>query len=500
MSETKAKPQPSKFYFACRNNEIDTVTAMLPKLSLTEINRIEPNGSTALHAAAYYGNKEIVQLLLSKGAQHMIKNCHNSTPLGEAKTDDIKKLFVRPDDSETQSGGRFTSEKSVSYEWIFLKADPSSYASFNRHSLLKCENDEQFDRLCRGIRQYYINEDGPLANENKIEVIRDFFDEAIEHNDPTKVVRAYTAHTGFFKRLNCDLSQLPTHWSGSKHERNIASIMIFHPKCQKYSFTGETFRGMTMSKTDLNEYTVDTVFMNKTFLSTSKKRKQAECFAEPITSSTVFSVVCKYVIKHSGTALAIETLSEYPDEKEVLILPYAVFKVKSIGKSMGKIGEIIEIEVEEEEEQTKWTLKKSYKTSHSSVKTSKGGQHCNDAYKKMFKDSQEKGKIDPADLAKWKKESFGIDPETDTYAKMWNDGKHGKFSKSDLLKWKKENGFNSKDDEAQDSDLESYDGENDPTIFTASNEQSYATSKKISSSQPFHMKKFMSEFSDDSDD
>src|SRR5690606_15049856 len=110
------------------------------------------------------------------------------------------------------------------------------------------------NRLCRGIRQHYIGENGPLANVKDIDTVREYFDKAIEDNDPELVVRAYTVETGFYSRLNQDLSQLPTHWSGSKHERNYASILIFHPYFKDYSFTGETYRGMIVSSNDLNEY------------------------------------------------------------------------------------------------------------------------------------------------------------------------------------------------------------------------------------------------------
>jgi hypothetical protein len=262
---------------------------------------------------------------------------------------------------------------------------------------------------------------------------------------------------------------------------------------------------MNISLEDLNEYVVDSVFMNKTFLSTSKEKSRAEWFAAPKKSSEGFGVVCKYLIKHSGIAIAVENMSEYLFEQEVIILPYASFKVKRIQKNpMGNGGEITEIDVEECE-QDKWTLKKSYQSSqtHTSVKkktTKKEDDDDNDSYTKMFKDSQEKGTIDPTDLAKWKKESFGIDPSTDTYAKIWNDAKKGKFSKNDLANWKKESGVVTKGDNYDDSDMESYDGENDPSIFTASNEQSYSTSKKFTSKEPFDMKEFMTQFENDSDD
>jgi len=40
-------------------------------------------GSTALHVAAFYGHKEIVELLLLNGADYNIKNNYNSLPIDE---------------------------------------------------------------------------------------------------------------------------------------------------------------------------------------------------------------------------------------------------------------------------------------------------------------------------------------------------------------------------------------------------------------------------------
>ncbi|CAF1297034.1 unnamed protein product, partial [Didymodactylos carnosus] len=52
------------------------------------------------------------------------------------------------------------------------------------------------------------------------------------------------------------------------------------------------------------------------------------------------SVLCEYIIKYPTSALAIEDLSKYPNEKEVLILPYASFVVKQLQKP-SKEGEVI---------------------------------------------------------------------------------------------------------------------------------------------------------------
>jgi hypothetical protein len=118
--------KPSKFYISCRNNDIDAVTSLLPTLTLPEINQIEPNDSTALHAAAYYGHQEVVKLLLSKGAQHMTKNLYGCTPYDEAKTEDIRNLFRRQDGARVESKNRFADEKGPSFEWIFVKGDPQA--------------------------------------------------------------------------------------------------------------------------------------------------------------------------------------------------------------------------------------------------------------------------------------------------------------------------------------------------------------------------------------
>jgi ankyrin repeat protein len=63
-------------------------------MSLTEINRIEPNGSTALHAACYYENAAVVYLLLRYGALGSIPNRYGLTPYQETTNSFIKQLLL----------------------------------------------------------------------------------------------------------------------------------------------------------------------------------------------------------------------------------------------------------------------------------------------------------------------------------------------------------------------------------------------------------------------
>jgi hypothetical protein len=62
-------------------------------------------------------------------------------------------------------------------------------------------------------------------------------------------------------------------------------------------------------------------------------------------------VMCKYHIKHRRTALHIENSSQYVNKGEVLIMPYAVFKVNKIRQIKAPYAPdeqlITEIELEE---------------------------------------------------------------------------------------------------------------------------------------------------------
>ncbi|CAF4120621.1 unnamed protein product, partial [Rotaria sordida] len=63
-----------------------------------------------------------------------------------------------------------------------------------------------------------------------------------------------------------------------------------------------------------------------------------------------YSCLCQYLIKQNSTAINIQSLSTRPDEKEVLILPFTVFKVITIKQNYlydPKASISIEIELEE---------------------------------------------------------------------------------------------------------------------------------------------------------
>jgi hypothetical protein len=97
----------SEFYLACRNGDLATVQHLLPNMSDEQKNRVEPNGSTALHAATYFGHHTIVKLLLDNHCATWIRNKYGNIPYDEAQDDEMRHLFDRPD--RNSESNRFAS-------------------------------------------------------------------------------------------------------------------------------------------------------------------------------------------------------------------------------------------------------------------------------------------------------------------------------------------------------------------------------------------------------
>lgn len=65
-------------------------------------------------------------------------------------------------------------------------------------------------------------------------------------------------------------------------------------------------------------------------------------------SPSQYSCLCQYLIKQKSTAIDIQTLSTRPEEKEILIIPFTVFKVIAIKKNyLDDSKPSIEIQLEE---------------------------------------------------------------------------------------------------------------------------------------------------------
>jgi len=296
----------------------------LERMSLEEINKIEPNGSTALHVASHRGHEKIVELLLEKGASHSIINKYNNTPLDEAKTDKIKQLIRR-----RMNKKRFISD---SLEWILATNDADFQAHEYSKKLKTYGTDPQFYRLITHIKENYLEKD--LKHVDDIDKIKEYFDTAIQKKDPLYLLIAYTAETGFYSALNVDLTKLRL--ENLTDNENLArayytGIIAHHPNLQRFSYTGTVFRGLMITNDDLKQYKIGTRILTKTFSSASKERNIAFKFLnDTLDTNDRLSTICIYEIRNQRTALDIQTISLYQYEQEVLVLPYSAFKIVDI--------------------------------------------------------------------------------------------------------------------------------------------------------------------------
>ena len=349
-------------YHLCKENEIEILQTILPFIgNINIINQIQTtSGSTCLHVACYYGHSDVVKILLEHGAAHSIRNLrHNLTPYEETTTDDIKKLLV--------DQRKLSSSEDYNYiEWSMVGDDllgkrrefrraMDLYKTYDNHHLIS--------RLLVEVIQYYLNEylmNTDNSNEKivrkQIETIEKCLKEAIETQDYlTCFIKAYTLTNIFYKVLNQDLAlYVLEYFDPSKRFSfnyrlvnclvHIVTLFIYHPKLPQYQYQGICHRGMRITSTDLDLYQLNHHILNRAFLSTSIDQEVAEMFAGIGQQSQMrytpkdhcalqYSCLCHYSIKQNSTAINIENLSARTDEKEVLIVPFTVFKVTAIRRS-----------------------------------------------------------------------------------------------------------------------------------------------------------------------
>ncbi len=342
----------SELYLACKNYEVEKVKTMLQFATIEEINHIEPNGSTALHVASYYGHVEIVELLLQAGASRSIRNkSHKLTAYEEARSEEIKRLFYR-----NYNDNHFMALEEIP-EWTLVYRDPAKICVIFRQVLsYASDNNIKLD----GIINYYLNElllDGSLSPKDK-RIIESFC--ILATKNPIYLIKAYTSVTNFYKILNKHLAVHAINYFEATLSSTInyklvkcvidfVSIIESASELKKYSYIGQTYRGMTGIEEDLHKYIVGSKILTTSFLSTTKDKQIAEIYAAKYTGfnfkkserswksyfegrSREVSVFYFYTLKTHQSAFDIEHISEVQDEKEVLILPFTAFYVKAVRK------------------------------------------------------------------------------------------------------------------------------------------------------------------------
>jgi hypothetical protein len=371
------KGKSSDFYFSCADGNVDEVLRVLTDKdspSIDELNKLQPNGSTALHAATYYNHPEIVKLLLEHNCPRVTFNRFGFTAYEEAQTDEMKQLFIRPDSThrfhETNTANTMSlyfpdanvegviASQTVDYVQVFQTKSEISEYSLNQQTTamwLKfynwffhtfrtfTERDDlridAFDLHNHPDFQQFLK--GTISDTNEYSNTMQSVDESRRRNSIEPLIALYTSEkAGFYRPFNKLLAQSTAHTQISTHlcDRFIIEFYIRRHELKQRAFTGISYRGATMSANDLIVYQhalasqPPGVLGLKAFTSTSRDPLVALNFSfrDPLNEGQNHVLFVFEITEISPTIFGIADISEYQHEDEVLILPGNLFIVTNI--------------------------------------------------------------------------------------------------------------------------------------------------------------------------
>ncbi|CAF4400746.1 unnamed protein product [Didymodactylos carnosus] len=168
---------------------------------------------------------------------------------------------------------------------------------------------------------------------------------AAKNDEPKHVVQAYTRSQPLSRKINKGMARNTYHeltlyctplncnvLARTQDGIDAFVSLLFHPKLDQYVCKDklEVYRGSGIKSEDvLKGYEKGSIIISTTFLSTSRDPIIAEMFNDPGNTNKI-SLLCTYkIFNYRRTALDIQQFSQYPEEKEVLILPYVPFKITS---------------------------------------------------------------------------------------------------------------------------------------------------------------------------
>lgn len=362
------KPQQGKaseFYWACQNGEVEKVKELLKNIPYQDLNRLEPNGSTPLHAASSAGQAEIVHLLLDeRGCRRDGLNSQGLTAYEKAPSDEIRKLFHRPGgvnrfcvetDDEQDAGDSFEvdledeAKEGVSddefYEgddWVEVK--PSDRIEISKRSigtrtaLYKSRIGQKAGKATAGLQQAMLEEflDQYVTSQHpEYEKCKSLVKKAFTEDRPEHLLRLYTLETPFYHAI---VSIGRSMWLESALLKTLY-------KLEPRYFEGMSYRGVKMTAEDLRTYKWAIkrkgAIRTRTFSSTSLDRSVAERFAGTSTSTDEkqsvlmifnFSNKCDTAVNLGKLSNKHPCISEYENEAEVLILPNSYFMITQMKK------------------------------------------------------------------------------------------------------------------------------------------------------------------------
>ena len=269
--------------------------------------------------------------------------------------DTIKKIFqipVRPRSDVAENP--FVNDKSEveELEWIDSYRNAYRISYENHEHMRRWITKVPLKKLLEEIDNGYIDKMAFSTEANRA-TVKVNIQYAIEENNPLPLAIIYTGTTCLCTHLNYNLAELGSDfrfvstrldYPDNEPPKNLgqyiyASLLINHTVFRPYQHASTTYRGMTITSQDLEAYAMGKIVITRSFLSSSKKREVAEFYLgfKDVTSRP--PVICIYKVSNPRSSLCIESFSEFPEEEEVLIVPFIAFEITAVREvSMKKEG------------------------------------------------------------------------------------------------------------------------------------------------------------------
>ena len=377
--------EPSDFYCACKDGDIDYIKEHLPQMSIEDMDKLEANGDTALHVATRNDHKEIVQLLINTECSKTTLNCFGKMPYEESKSPQMKNIYERPDSGHfyddnprtsfhifqhtNDNSNKNVNVQELKYDWIrtFKDYDELDEYSLNRQTVA------MWFKFFRWVLHTYVRLSKKRLDfsENVYDLesdrdINDFLRGAIQDDIARKqikealivaerkkdIVPLITLCTAkkfgdgkkpFYKILNEQLALASDNDSSTAHfcDRLIYELYMKSDQLEERAYIGLTFYGVFMKDSDVKIYeeltiSGDVVAVTKTFISTTEKRDVVmDCAKQCCKSKQDKPVIFVFIISNRCNGIfSVKDASKFPQEDEVLIIPGNIFKFSRVVKNL----------------------------------------------------------------------------------------------------------------------------------------------------------------------
>nr|ACD54695.1 ankyrin repeat protein-like protein [Adineta vaga] len=362
----------SELYWACKEANIESMRQIASMTDFTKLNELEPNGSTALHAACASGHVEIVHALLNEyGVMRHVRNQYGRTAYEVAASDEICQLFHRSPNSQRFQDHAYKSNMQGPTSVVNESSENKDNENDNETKIRRLgevEGKENIEQIRVGIRLITSAASSTLLRSFVLQLGRcldpenRFHDEQMVINNIKRILDTKVKNCNFNYNKACvlltqyeesgsleplcTLYTLDTPFYSELSDNTSGYFALYFGLCKltQRAFQGRCYRGFSGTVEDVQQYkwaheqNDRRAVYTRSYYSSSTDRTVAECFADPAHFSNIISILviyefpelCSTAIRLYYISSQLPCISEFENENEVLITPGTLFKVIDI--------------------------------------------------------------------------------------------------------------------------------------------------------------------------